>query len=111
MTGACGGNYKDFSGDMGIVGTPVIDITTKIMYLVARTKETTGTNVSFVQRLYALDIATGTNRIAPVIISGSFGGVNFDPQRNNQRAALTLANGNVSSAGLRTAIGVRTTAG
>ncbi len=25
MTGACGGNYKDFSGKMGIVGTPVID--------------------------------------------------------------------------------------
>src|SRR5439155_10436650 len=24
-TGACGGNYKDFSGNMGIVGTPVID--------------------------------------------------------------------------------------
>src|ERR1041385_5439816 len=25
MTGACGGNYADFSGNMGIVGTPVID--------------------------------------------------------------------------------------
>jgi hypothetical protein len=25
MTGACGGNYRDFSGNMGIVGTPVID--------------------------------------------------------------------------------------
>ncbi|MEO6849062.1 MAG: hypothetical protein ABI203_10105, partial [Mucilaginibacter sp.] len=25
MTGACGGGYNNFSGDMGIVGTPVID--------------------------------------------------------------------------------------
>src|SRR5579863_786058 len=25
MTGACGGQYQDFSGNIGIVGTPVID--------------------------------------------------------------------------------------
>src|SRR5882672_768505 len=43
MTGACGGNYRDFSGAMGIVGTPVIDPTTKIVYFVVRTKETFGT--------------------------------------------------------------------
>src|SRR6185436_18580826 len=78
MTGACGGNYRDFSGAMGIVGTPAIDPTTKTMYFVVRTKETTaiGTNsiTNFVQYLYALDITTGTNRLAPVIISGSFAG-------------------------------------
>jgi hypothetical protein len=95
MTGACGGHYMDFSGAMGIVGTPVIEPVTRTMYLVARTKETAGASTSYVQRLYALDLVTGTNRLNPVIISGSFGGVSFDPQHNNQRAALTLANGNI----------------
>src|SRR5438874_6241372 len=45
--------------------------------------------------LHALDITTGLDRLVPMVISGSSGGVSFDPQRNNQRAALTLANGNV----------------
>ena len=36
MTGACGGFYNDFSGNMGIVGTPVIDSTTNTLYVVAR---------------------------------------------------------------------------
>jgi hypothetical protein len=39
MTGACGGNYRDFSGNMGIVGTPVIDPVAGTIHLVARTKE------------------------------------------------------------------------
>ena len=90
MTGACGGNYRDFSGHMGIVGTPVIDPTTGTIYLVARTLEF---GANFVQRLHALDITTGADKLTPVDINGSSGSVVFDPQRNNQRSALTLANG------------------
>jgi hypothetical protein len=95
MTGACGGAYKDFSGSMGIVGTPAIDPVSKTMYFVARTREVLGVVTNFVQRLYAVDIATGANRLAPVVITGSYGGVTFDPQKNNQRAALTFANGHI----------------
>src|SRR4051812_24208579 len=40
MTGACGGGYQDFSGNIGIVGTPVIDAAKATMYFVARS--TTG---------------------------------------------------------------------
>jgi hypothetical protein len=91
MTGACGGNYHDFSGNLGIVGTPVVDPASGTIYLVARTLES---GSSFIQRLHALDITTGAEKPnSPVIITGSFNGVAFDPQRNNQRAALTLANG------------------
>jgi N-acetylneuraminic acid mutarotase len=98
--GACGGLYQDFSGKFGIVGTPVIDPSTGTLYLVARTKEF-GTN--FVQRLHALDLTTGLDRSnSPVVITASYPGtgagsvggmVPFDPVRNNQRPALTLANG------------------
>jgi uncharacterized repeat protein (TIGR03806 family) len=96
--GACGGNYVDFSGNMGIVGTPTIDPATGTIYLVARTKES-GT---FVQRLHALDITTGQDRQTPVVITatylgtgaGSVGGViTFDPERQNQRCGLSLING------------------
>ncbi|HTB84156.1 MAG TPA: chitobiase/beta-hexosaminidase C-terminal domain-containing protein [Candidatus Sulfotelmatobacter sp.] len=98
--GACGGGYSDFSGNIGIVGTPAIDPVAGTIFLVARTKENGGT---FVQRLHALDITTGAERPnSPVVIAatctgtgdGSVGGVvSFDPARNNQRPALILLNG------------------
>jgi PKD repeat protein len=99
MTGACGGNYQDFNGNMGIVGTPVIDPASGTIYVVARTVENGST---FVQRLHALNVTNGTERAnSPVVITatypgtgdGSVGGlVPFDPQRNNQRPGLALAN-------------------
>lgn len=92
MTGACSGNYKDFSGSFGIVGTPVIDPLHSTLYLVARTKEF-GTN--YVQRLYALDLATGTNRPNSPVIIAATNSVAFDPYKQNQRPALLLANGYV----------------
>src|SRR5438045_7404293 len=36
MTGACGGGYQDFSGNIGIVGTPVIDAAPQTIYFVPR---------------------------------------------------------------------------
>jgi hypothetical protein len=100
MTGACGGGYQDFSGNLGIVSTPVIDPLTGTLYVLARTKENGST---FVQRLHALDVTSGAERPnSPKIISaqvngtgdGSVGGViTFDSQRQNQRAGLALVNG------------------
>jgi PKD repeat protein len=97
--GACGGNYRDFNGKFGIVGTPVIVPVTGTIYVLVRTKEF---GTSFVQRLHALNVATGLDRSNPVVIAatvsgsgaGSSGGmISFDSLRNNQRPALTLANG------------------
>jgi outer membrane protein assembly factor BamB len=98
MTEACGGNYQDFSGNIGIVSTPVIDRASGTMYLVARTKEN---GSDYVQRLHALDITTGEERPqSPTILKASVAGsgdrastVVFDPQKQNQRAALLLAGG------------------
>ena len=99
MTGACSGSYTDFSGHIGIVGTPVIEAATGTMYFVARS--TTGTN--FVQYLHAVNIVDGSempgsptkiNANTPGNGDGSFNGVlTFDPQRQNQRQGLTLLNG------------------
>src|SRR6266851_4441102 len=59
MTGACGGTYTNFSGNIGIVGTPVIDSARGTMYFV--TRSTTGS--TFVQYLHAVNIVDG-NEIA-----------------------------------------------
>ena len=100
-TGACGGGYRDFSGNMGIVGTPVIDSLTNTLYVVARSVAANVTG--FVQYLHALDITTGLEKAnSPVLImpqvpgtgAGSVGGViTFDPQKQNQRSGLLLLNG------------------
>src|SRR5256712_394526 len=99
MTGACGGPDQDFSGNIGIVGTPVIDAARGTMYSVARS--TTGS--TFVQSLHAVNIVDG-NEIAgsPTAITATYSGngdgsvngvIAFDAQRQNQRQGLTLLNG------------------
>ena len=78
----------DILGDMGIVGTPVIDPAARTLYVVALTYEGGG----FVQRLHALDITTGSDRPgSPVVIKAD----DFDPILQNQRPALLLANASV----------------
>lgn len=95
------GDCITFSGNLGIVGTPVIDASNGTLYVVARTKENGAT---FVQRLHALDITTGTERSnSPVVIAATYPGTNsvdsvggvvtFDPLQQSQRSGLALVNG------------------
>jgi hypothetical protein len=103
MAGACDGFYRDYSGNIGIVGTPVIDTLTNTMYLVARSRN--NSSGAYQQYLHALDITTGQDRAgSPKLISaqvsgngdGSQNGVlQFDPFKQNQRSGLLLLNGNV----------------
>ena len=88
--GACGGGYADFSGNVGIVGTPVIDTSTSTLYVIARDI----TSGAWSQRLHALDCKSGAEKFGgPVVISGSNAGTNFSASLNNQRTALALVNG------------------
>jgi len=101
MTGACGGGYQDFSGSMGIVGTPVIDGAKGTMYVVVRS--TTGT--AFVQYLHAVNIVDGSEISgSPKAITATYSGngdgsvngvIAFDARRQNQRQGLTLLGGKV----------------
>lgn len=93
--GACAPNgYHDFAGKLGMVGTPVIDTASKTLYVVSHVLQ--GANKTNVQQLHALDIASGSEKYpAPITISATFQGTNFDPQLNNQRPALALVNGTV----------------
>ncbi len=91
------------SPQVGITGTPVIDPTTGTLYVVAFTKEVSGTTANFVQRLHALDVATGAEKLGgPVVIQASVPGtgqgsvngvVSFDTIQENQRPGLLLDDG------------------
>lgn len=98
ISGACFGIYHDFSGHMGIVGTPAVDTVNNIMYVVARTIDTV--QKKFYQYLHAMDIRTGEEKPgSPSFITatinaygdGSAGGLlTFNQQKQNQRPGLLL---------------------
>ncbi len=104
----------DIFPDIGILGTPVIDPSTNAVYLVAKSKTTSGTTV-FHQRLHALNLVDGSERTnSPVDLTGSITypgsadvgdafcpnttGVPFCPLFLNQRSGLALDNGVVYAA-------------
>ena len=97
-----GSGYGDISPEVGITGTPVIDTTTNTVYVVSKS---VNASTQFFQRLHAIDIATGNERITPpqsidssISVpgtgAGSFAGlVAFDPRNESQRPGLVLSNG------------------
>ena len=93
---------SDLAPDIGIVGTPAIDSASNIIYAVSKSKNSTA--VPFNQKLHALDITTGMEKVAAMVISataagngnGSVAGVlTFDPLVNSERSALLVENGHV----------------
>ncbi len=90
--------------EVGITSTPVIDLPTGTLYVLARTRirHAVGDNEYF-QHLHAIAITTGVEKFGgPKLISASVPGkgagsvngqVAFHPLRENPRAALLLANG------------------
>jgi hypothetical protein len=87
-------------GNVGILGTPVIDRAAGALYLVARTRE----NGKYFQRLYKMSIATGADLVPPVVIAAAVkstakdaveGQLQFDPKGGNQRPGLVLVRGKV----------------
>jgi hypothetical protein len=89
--------------EIGVTSTPVIDLKTGTLYVLARTKvrHAVGDDEYF-QHLHALAITTGVEKFdGPKLISASVPGkgsgivngqIAFDPLRENPRAALLLAN-------------------
>ncbi|HWX19001.1 MAG TPA: chitobiase/beta-hexosaminidase C-terminal domain-containing protein [Candidatus Binatia bacterium] len=94
------GAYHDIRPEVGIVGTPVIDLGSGTLYVDAFTHE--GSN--YVHRVHALSITNGADKpSSPVVVSASIPGsgvgstngvLAFDSMNNGlQRPALTLAGG------------------
>jgi hypothetical protein len=80
----------DITPDIGIVGTPVIDPSTKTIYVVSKSKN----GATFHQRLHALSLIDGSEKFSgPQEIAFTSGGITFNPLTQNQRAGLALVNG------------------
>jgi hypothetical protein len=85
---------KNIYPTVGIGGTPVIDVATQTLYVVARTRDASG---SHHVRLHALDLVTLEDRQASPVELESPAGVSQEnfALLENQRAALLLDQGSV----------------
>ncbi len=90
------------SPEIGITATPVIDRSRNAIYIVAMSKNASGT---YFQRFHALDLSTGTELFAgPKAITATYpgtgdnssgGNVVFDPKQYKERPGLLQINGTV----------------
>jgi hypothetical protein len=77
--------------EVGITSTPVVDASSGTLYVSAETDE----KGTVVQRVHALDIATGSEKFGgPVVVQALMDGVAFDPTLI-QRPGLLLESGTV----------------
>jgi uncharacterized repeat protein (TIGR03806 family) len=92
------GPYSDITVEMGITATPVIDPSTGTLYVDAFTHE----GANYLHRIHALDVASGTARVTPVVVAATINGVGvgssggklrFDPIQHFHRSAMTFAGG------------------
>ncbi len=100
-----GNGGGDIQPTTGVIGTPVIDLSTNTLYVVAKSYKKTPQ--TFYQRLHAIDLTSGTEKFnGPVALdsthipAGPCNGTGctapaFDQRQENQRCALALANGTV----------------
>jgi hypothetical protein len=86
--------------EVGVTGTPVLDPATGTLYVVATYRQDGGIRY----RLYALDVSTGRDRLAPVVVEATAPGtapdavagtLTFTPRYEQQRMGLLLLDGTV----------------
>ena len=96
------GEYTDIEPEVGITGTPVIDLSSGTLYVDTFTG-VVGATTNYFHTLHALNITNGTERAgSPVVVTASVAGtgvdsvggkVAFNAKQENARSALTLVNG------------------
>lgn len=97
-----GGNYTDIVPEVGITGTPVINLANGTLYVDVRTR-VVGVSTNYFHSIHALNITNGAEQpYSPVTVSASIPGrgvdstngvVSFSAVQENQRPAMTLAGG------------------
>jgi hypothetical protein len=89
--------YMNFGSEIGITSTPAIarEAEGGVIYVVAKTISGSRETAVYDQKLYAIDLLTGKNRIEPVSIVAALPGPPqsaFDPHHNLNRPGLLLQN-------------------
>jgi len=99
--GLVGSGFGDITPEVGVTGTPVIDPSTNTVYVVSKS---VNASTQFFQRLHALDLTTGNEKVTPrgidtsISVAGTGDGsvngrVAFDPRNESQRPGLVLSGG------------------
>jgi len=86
-------NCGDLPPEIGITGTPVIDLAGGVIYLDAKTKVATASTTNYFHTLHALNLLSGqemTNLGSPVVITATSGSQSFNAQHNHNRPGLVL---------------------
>ncbi len=88
----CGNNGPN----VGINSTPVIDLSSNTLYVIAYTQDSTGP----AYRLHALDLGSLTDKVTPQLVTASHAltdgsTFNFNAKYQRQRPGLLLANGSI----------------
>ncbi|MFY9742192.1 MAG: hypothetical protein WAK21_09325 [Candidatus Sulfotelmatobacter sp.] len=82
---------------IGILGTPVIDPTNNVMYLVAQSQVGSGQPTSYIHRVHALNISTFAEMFnGPVQVAGTYQNITFTSSNHIQRPGLLLEPGSPS---------------
>ena len=93
------GPYHDINPQVGITGTPVIDLASGTMYLDSFTNDAVGV---YSHHIHALSITTGLDKTTPMLVSATVKGagvggngttIPFSATHALQRPALSLLNG------------------
>ena len=85
-------NSSDIDPEIGITGTPVIDPTTNILYVLVKTKETIGGTAHYVQRMHGINVADGTDKVTPFLVGDTYNG----NTNNTQIFVYGTGDGNVT---------------
>jgi hypothetical protein len=93
-----GSGNGDTVPEVGVTGTPVIDAGSGTLYVLS--KSVNAAHTVYFQRLHAIDVTTGAEKVAPAVVAASVAGaasggstIAFDPRPEGQRAGLSLVNG------------------
>ena len=92
-------NCSQVVPEIGVTATPVIDRGRSVIYVVAMSKNASGT--VYYQRLHALSLTSGAEMLGgPTTVPAALPGQSqsFDPGQYKERAALLIANGAIYTA-------------
>jgi large repetitive protein len=75
----------DLTPEIGITGTPIIDLSTNTLYCVSKTKELRGSAIHYVQKLHALDISSGAEKFGGPVLIGDCHDIKRGDYENNSQ--------------------------
>jgi hypothetical protein len=98
-------DYRDFTSEIGITSTPVIDLASGTIYLTAKTRQYKRNKPHYLYKLHALDISAGAKKFGgPAIIAETI--VN-DPQNRQNAVDFRFVSGpSVEGTGLASIDGI-----